>query len=196
MTMTPAKPSSLVKSLAKILLPIGVALGLGITTLYWVKQKVGSRNGDSLQTVQLEEGRVAPDFDLPVFGGGMKKISAIDAKLTLVNFWASWCKSCIVEMPSIVELRKTYRDRGLEIVAINVDERPESILPRLNKQLGIDFPVYLDADGKLSELFNVSAIPLSFVLDKNRKVLFVHGGEFDWNSTDFRARVEKWLSSI
>ena len=100
----------------------------------------------------------------------------------------------MIEMPSIVKLRETYRAKGFEVVAINLDEKPTAALPQTMKKLGIDFTVYLDHDQKLADLFRVEAIPLTVILDKDRKVLMIENGEKDWDGAEFRAQLEKWLS--
>lgn len=180
------------KTIWKVLLPVVVVLTLVLGALYAVKLTV--RQQPSGQAVEMREGAVLPDFTLTVFGGGTKKFSELQAKVVLVNFWATWCEACMVELPSMIELRKAYHDKGFELVAINVDDKPESILPKTLKQFGIDFPIYLDPGSKLAELMDVSAIPLSVMLNKNRKVLLLHSGEYNWNSPDIRAKVEKWLA--
>ncbi|MCM2277616.1 MAG: redoxin family protein [Oligoflexia bacterium] len=179
--------------LIKILAPVAFILSLALGGLFAVKSQL-KRGAPESSAAHLSEGAQLPDFTVPVFGGGKMTVSELKAKVVLVNFWASWCEACIVEMPSIIELRKSYKDRGLEVLAINVDEKPEAVVPRMTKQLGIDFPVYVDQDGALSELFDVHAIPLTVLIDANRKVLLIHNGERDWNSEEIRSKVERWIS--
>ena len=62
------------------------------------------------------------------------------------------------------------------------------------KQTGIDFQVYTDPETRLSELFDVHAIPLTVILDKDRRILFMESGEMDWTSHQFKAQLERWLS--
>ena len=76
-------------------------------------------------------------------------------------------------------LYQNYKNRGLEIAAINVDEHPEAVIPRMIRQFAIDFPVYTDPGGKAADIFDVHAIPLTVVLDKHRHVLMLESGEKD-----------------
>jgi thiol-disulfide isomerase/thioredoxin len=185
------------KGILKVILPIGAIVALAFGGLLLVKSRMTPVQPQPVATTsagtELKDNRY-PDFELQEFEGKKKKFSELQAKVVLVNFWATWCEACIVEMPSIVALRKAYAGRGLEIVAINVDEKPEAILPGVLKKMAIDFPVYTDSEGKLADIFDVHAIPLTVILNKDRKALFTHNGEYDWNSPEFRAAMDKWLT--
>jgi thiol-disulfide isomerase/thioredoxin len=179
----------------KVVIPILLILGVAFAALSWIKSSLLPKGPQQTTTSSAPvKGGQYPDFEVSEFQGKSKKISEIPAKVVLINFWATWCEACMVEMPSIVALRKAYAPRGLEVLAINVDEKPEAVLPPVLKKLGIDFTVYTDAEGKLADLFDVHAIPLTVVLNKDRKELFVQNGEYDWNSADFRAKMDEWLA--
>jgi thiol-disulfide isomerase/thioredoxin len=193
----------------KSLIPVaGIVLfvtgGLFLVRSIWKdKDKAESTNPASALSQVAEapapsviEGTVLPDFSVKQFGSkhGPMPISKLGGKVTLVNFWATWCEACMVEMPSLVRLQQAYKDKGLEVVEIDLDEQPEAVLPKTLKRLGIGFPVYLDSGTELADLFDIQAIPLTIVLDKNRKVLLIENGERDWNGQDFRAELDRWLS--
>jgi thiol-disulfide isomerase/thioredoxin len=151
--------------------------------------------------VQGEEGDVAttkvgatlPDFSLQTLEGKKLKFSELGAKVVLLNFWATWCEACVVEMPSIVKLNQMYKDKGLKVVAVNLDDKPAAVVPKAVRQLKIDFPIYIDADGSLANLFDVHAIPLTIIMDKDRKVLHVEGGERDWTDDDIKTKMDQWI---
>lgn len=189
MTTPQEKPTNL---LWKVLLPIIAILALITGGLYWVKSQVQPGGGAPQSTAAKSSN--LPDFELREFGGKTKKVSELKAKVILINFWATWCEACMVEMPSIVALRKNYLSKGLDVVAINVDENPETVLPKTLPKLGIDFPVYVDPEGKIADLLDLRAIPLTVIIDSERKILFSQNGEYDWNSAEFRARVDGWLA--
>ncbi|MCM2324786.1 MAG: TlpA family protein disulfide reductase, partial [Oligoflexia bacterium] len=168
--------------LLKVFLPVVLVLALTVGGLYAVKTHL--RQSEPRHTGGASVGATLPDFALEDLNGQKRNVSRLGSKVLLINFWASWCDACIVEMPSIVELRRAYRDRGFDVVAVNVDENAETVVPVLAKRLGIDFPVYVDRDGSLSELFDVHAIPLTVLIDRDRKVLLIHNGDRDWNAED------------
>jgi thiol-disulfide isomerase/thioredoxin len=145
--------------------------------------------------VDLAMGSQVPDFVVRQFGSNdWQKLSTITGKVTMINFWASWCEACIQEMPSILKLREGYQTKGLKLVAISLDEQPDKDVPRMLKKLKIDFPVYTDPEGKIAELFDVHAIPLTVILDSNRKILMIENAELDWDSESMHTKLEKWLS--
>ena len=121
-----------------------------------------------------------------------QKIASAE-KPIVVDFWATWCEACMVEMPSILKLRQEFKPKGFDLVAVNVDENPNAVLPKTLKKLGIDFPVFIDEENKLGDLFQIQAIPLTVIIDKDRKVLYIEGGEKDWYSKEVRELMQGWL---
>jgi thiol-disulfide isomerase/thioredoxin len=184
------------RPLWKILLPVVAIVAMATGALLIVRSQVGAPHPGHVEVV---EGTVLPDFEMTAFdpasqGGGAKvTLSGTGARVLMLNFWATWCEACMVEMPSIQQLRDSYKDRGFEVAAINVDEKPEAEVPRAQKLLGLTIPVYLDPEQKLADLLDIHAIPLTVVIDSGRKILFVERGERDWNSPEIREMMERWL---
>lgn len=100
----------------------------------------------------------------------------------------------MVEMPSIVKLYQVYKGRGFDVVAVDLDSNPETVLPHTMKKYGMSFQVYTDEDSKLSDMFQVQAIPLSIVIDHTRKVLMIENEGLDWDGSEFKTMLEKWLA--
>jgi len=84
-------------------------------------------------------------------------------KITIVNFWASWCKPCLEEIPSLNRLQATMKNKPFEIISINYGEKPETI-KKFMKQVRIDFPVLIDESGEQAVKWNVYAFPSTFVI--------------------------------
>lgn len=147
-------------------------------------------------------GETLPDFKLRTFkdGRAAAQMTATEllakqkTKVLLVNFWATWCEACVVEMPSLVKLRQKFKDRGFEIAVVSVDQNPEAVVPKALRSFGIDFETFIDPEGELAEVFDVHAIPLTVVMDAKRKILWVENGERDWNSPEIHSKMEQWLS--
>jgi thiol-disulfide isomerase/thioredoxin len=187
----------------KVLLPVVGIVAVATVALVLLRAGSGrptgsppaSTAGGDLPKVAVAEGAVLPDLTLvPFKEGADRRLSSLGAKVIVLNFWATWCTPCMTEMPTLVKLRQTYASRGLEVIPLNVDENAQKVIPRAAERLGIDFPIYVDRDQKLSEYFDISGIPVTIVLDGNRRILHVERGEFDWFSDDFRKKVEGWLS--
>ena len=198
----PSEPPSPRNLAWKAILPIALIVIFAAAGLYAMKGKLGSpassstsaSSGASSGPIEIRVGSQLPDFTLKKFGAGEIKASELGSRVTLINFWATWCEPCVIELPSLVKLREKFKPKGFDVVAINVDENPEQVLPRAIQKYGLNFQVYLDPGQKLSELFDVQNIPLTIVMDQNRKVLFVEPGGRDWVDRDTQAMVERWLS--
>lgn len=202
MTTPPTTPR---KSLIQALAPVFVIILVVVGALYVIKaqmpQKAAStgapEQGQDSGTPQggAQVGATLPDFELNgIAGGKSAKLSEFHGGVTLVNFWATWCEACMDEMPSIVQLRNAYKDKGFEVVGVNLDENGEAVVPKAIKQLKIQFPVFQDPNNKIAEYFDVHAIPLSVVLNKDRKILYIENGERNWNDQESRTQLEKWLA--
>ncbi|KLU65915.1 sporulation thiol-disulfide oxidoreductase A precursor [Desulfosporosinus acididurans] len=128
-----------------------------------------STNTDQGQpvTVGLENGNLAPDFELQSVNGETVKLSSLRGKKVIVNFWASWCPPCRLEMPEMENYYTKNRNTGVEILAVNLTtaEKSQAEVTSFMKADGITFPVLLDKNGDAARLYNISSIPASFILD-------------------------------
>jgi thiol-disulfide isomerase/thioredoxin len=180
------------KAFMKIFTPIGIIILVVLGALYTIKIEL-TRNDRSEDRAHIQVGKILPDFSLTPLQGAAARLSQIKSKIVMVNFWATWCDACMVEMPSIVKLRDKYQNRGFEVLGINLDENPDTVAPRAVQEFKIDFPIFKDPEGKVADLFDVHAIPLTVILDEQRKILLVKDGEQDWNSPAFQSQLERWL---
>jgi thiol-disulfide isomerase/thioredoxin len=178
-------------SVLKVILPVVGVLAAAVLALSLLK-KQGDR---SHAPGTIAQGQTIEDVELTVFGNGRKRLSEFKGKVFLVNFWASWCSACLVEMPSIVRLWREFKDQGLEVLAVDVDENPDRVVPGIAKRLSMEFPILIDPDNQLADLFDVHAIPTTVILNRDRKVLLIDSGERDWSSPEVREQMKRWLSS-
>src|SRR5262245_43374156 len=108
--MTTAAPSTR-KTIWKVLFPMAAILVLVIAGLSLVKSQVSPQSA-----AQPVVGSVVPEFTLTKFPEGSVSASSLQKKVIVINFWATWCEACMVEMPSLIKLRQTYKDKGLELI--------------------------------------------------------------------------------
>jgi cytochrome c biogenesis protein CcmG, thiol:disulfide interchange protein DsbE len=120
-------------------------------------------------------GDPAPDFEQTTLAGGKLRLSSLHGKVVLVDFWASWCEPCKKELPLLSQLAKRLRPKGVEIVAINVDTKRDSV-DQFLKQHGIDLPVLLDPKGAIAQFYEPPKMPSSFVVDKTGRIRAVNAG--------------------
>lgn len=143
---------------------------------------------------ELKEGQRGPAFRLERFGGGSVSLDTWKDRLVVLNFWATWCTPCTLEMPTLEALWRDYRGRGLVVVGISVDRgAPRPLLEPYLKNLGITFPVLLDPDTATARAWRVTGLPATFVLRPGGEVVGVAVGAREWNSAEMRALLETML---
>ncbi len=178
----------------RVFLPIVIILALIVGALMAIKASVKKEARLNTQQIELVENAEVPNFELTQLDGKKVKLGDFSQKVVMVNFWATWCEACMVEMPSIVALREQFASKGFEILAVNVDENPTQVVPAVMNKFGMKFPVFTDKGNALAELFDVHAIPLTVIINKDHKILFIESGERDWNGEDVHQMLTKWLS--
>ena len=120
------------------------------------------------------EGQQAPGFQAPTISGGNFRLADALGKPTLLVFWASWCGPCKKEAPEVVRIAASY-GKAVNIVGINAGETLGTTR-RAAAQMGMKWPVVLDADGAISAKYKVSGIPLVLVLDADGLVRHRNNG--------------------
>jgi len=122
-----------------------------------------------------ERERAAPDFLLEKLDGGTVRLSDLQGKAVLVNFWATWCQPCRSEVPHLVAAYERYRQEGLEIVAVNLQEDEDTIADFV-EEFGVEFPVVVDRSGDVADEYRVPGIPTSYFVDRSGVVRSIYTG--------------------
>ena len=120
-------------------------------------------------------GQTAPDFVLKSATGENLRLSEYRGDVVMINFWATWCGPCRQEMPLLDELYGRYQRVGFNLLGINIDDDSRRAMAMVN-ELGIKFPVLFDEDKKVSKLYEVEAMPLTLLLDREGTVRHIHHG--------------------
>ena len=144
----------------------------------------------------LEEGDKIPDFNLASIYEGQPNItlSNLKGKTLYVDFWASWCAPCITSLPQYNELYKKYKQDGLEIIAINVDNPIEEGLDFL-LDTPLDFLIPQDPEGDAAELFGVIGMPSSYLISPEGNVELVHMGFRNGDIDFIEEEIQKALAA-
>jgi thiol-disulfide isomerase/thioredoxin len=116
-------------------------------------------------------GGVAPDFELQKLDGASLKLSDLHGKAVLLNFWATWCGPCKVEMPWFVELQKEYGPQGFQIVGVAMDDASTDDIAKFAKDMGVNYPILLGKEAVGLSYGGVNVLPTTFFLDRNGKVI-------------------------
>lgn len=136
----------------------------------------------------------APDFVVENLRGGDAALADYKGKLLLLNFWATWCIPCREEMPGMETLWQNYKDQGLVVVAVSVDEGSRARIEKFSEIFKLSFPILLDPESKVSDLYKVSNMPTSFLIDRNGRIVTRIVGTEDWSSSEAVQLVETLLA--
>lgn len=172
-----------------------ILMGLGVATWWRTKTTAPSHKGEPTETISLENGEILPDLEF--YTEDQKPVRLSEAlatrKLILLNFWASWCQACLIEMPALGKARAMLAPLGFEIFAVNVDENPKIGIEKTRKRIEIPFPIWIDKDGEISEKMDIHAIPVSIIINQKREILWTVYGEREWDSDDTIEKLKAYL---
>ncbi len=121
------------------------------------------------------EGQQAPDFALKSSSGQNLRLSEYRGDVVMINFWATWCGPCRQEMPLLDELYTRYQRVGFNLLGVNIDDDSRRAM-QMVEELGVSFPVLFDASKEVSKLYEVQAMPVTVLVDREGNVRHVHHG--------------------
>jgi thiol-disulfide isomerase/thioredoxin len=138
----------------------------------------GSKSGSSVIASIMKpqddgpaNGTLAPDFTLKTLDGKDVSLSSMKGKAVMVNFWATWCEPCKIEMPWMVELQDKYRKDGFEIIGVAMDDSDNKEIAAFAKKMNVNYTI-LKGSEKVADLYGgLDGLPTNFFLDRNGKVI-------------------------
>lgn len=133
----------------------------------------------------------ARDFELPDTAGRAHRLQDYRGKYVLVNFWAEWCDPCVKELPSMQGAYAARQEQNFEILAVHVG-RGNAESSALLERLGIGFPVLIDSELALRN-WNVQALPSSYLVDPEGRLVYHGRGAIDWEGDEIRALLDRLL---
>ncbi len=146
---------------------------------------------------ELKEGQRGPAFRLPVFTGGEATLETWKDKLVVLNFWATWCTPCTTEMPTLENLWRDYRERGLVVVGVSVDRgAPRTLIEPYLRTMRLTFPVLLDPQMETANAWRVPGVPATFIIRPGGEVVGMAIGLREWDSQEMRALLEPMLPPV
>jgi peroxiredoxin len=135
--------------------------------------------------VGLAKSMIAPDFTLDDIEGNSHTLSGYRGKVVLVDFWATWCPPCVVEIPHFVKLYNKYKEKGFVILGVSLDT-DEKRLRDFIEEKEMEYPVLVNA-GKVSVIYAVEAIPTAYMIDKEGRI----AGKFVGYRPGYEKEIEK-----
>ena len=125
-------------------------------------------------------GTQAIDFELPDLDGKERSLGEFKGKVVFLNFWATWCKPCEDEMPSMQQLHAALQGKPFEIVAVSIDKDGPEAVREFVKKYGVTFTVLHDRKGRIKELYKTTGVPETFIIDQNGVIAEKVWGPRDW----------------
>jgi peroxiredoxin len=123
----------------------------------------------------------APEFSLHTLDGRTISLAGMRGQVVLVNFWASWCRECRLEMPTLEALHQRFAARGLTVLGVNTREGPPVVRTYL-RELGLTFPLLLDPDGAVTRRYGVIGLPATFLIGRDGRAVALAVGARAWAS--------------
>jgi peroxiredoxin len=171
----------------------GLLLGLGFGLLIFkgfpsrasASTAIGDASGTQTPGVVPASwlGSPAPGFELADLEGTQHRLSQYRGDVVLLNFWATWCEPCRVEMPAIDKRYRQLRDKGFVVLGVDFDE-PAAEVRAFRDQVNVSFPLLLDPGGKVQSLYRILGYPTSFFVDREGIVRIMHIGIMDDSQMD------------
>lgn len=152
-----------------------VVLVVVVALMIFFGVKLSHRSSGNAAEATAKVGAVAPDFTLQTLDGQSVKLSDYRGKAVLLNFWATWCEPCKIEMPWFIDFQKQYAASGLQIVGVAMDDADVKDIAKFAQDMHMDYPILTGKDAdreKIADTYGgVQFLPESFYLDKDGKIL-------------------------
>lgn len=130
-----------------------------------------ARRSSTVSAVGNMKGQPAPEFALQSLDGKTVRLSDFRGKAVLLNFWATWCEPCKIEMPWFVELQKQYGPEGLQIVGVAMDDASTEDISKFAQKMGVNYPILIGKEAVGDSYGGVQFLPATFYIDRDGKVV-------------------------
>lgn len=143
----------------------------------------------------LFAGQKISDFKLKDINNRLQSYSKVNGeKLTIIDFWATWCKPCIQAIPKLNKIYKDYKDRGVEVIGINTDSpRNAAKVKPFAKTYKIEYTILRDPNSEIASELNVSAFPTLYIINSQNEIVFSHIGFRPGDENTIIAELERLL---
>jgi peroxiredoxin len=148
----------------------------------------------------VDTGTPAPPYQAVTLHGDTVALSDYAGKVVVLNVWATWCKPCIREMPALQRLHERLAERGLAVVAVNVDAEIPGLgggapnIADFVRDLGLTFDILRDASGTMERTFQVPALPVTYVITRDGRIHEKVLGAREWDDPRYASQIEKLLA--
>jgi peroxiredoxin len=140
-------------------------------------------------------GEPAPNFQLRDLDGHLVTLSDLRGKVVLLNFWATWCGPCRVEMPAMEQLYRRFLRKDFEILAVSTDAQGVAVTRPFQQENHLTFPILHDADYLVGLTYGARTLPMTFMVDRQGIVRHQIFGARDWGASEARQLVQMLMKS-
>lgn len=168
---------------AKRIIAYLVGLPLALLLLVILYEGAKARLGEkvALEAAPLRVGAPAPDFNYPDLNGNAVTLSGLRGKVVFINIWATWCPTCVWEMPSMEQVHRKFKDQDFVMLAVDIDLLGKEVVLPFMKKYRLTFPVLLDPRGAVKRLYRTTGVPETFIIDKRGIIRYIEIGPRDWS---------------
>jgi peroxiredoxin len=142
---------------------------------YWVDAHA-QESGTASAVKPGKERKDAPDFSLKDADGKVVHLSDYKGKVVLLDFWATWCGPCKIEIPWFMDMQRKNKDKGFEVLGVAMDDEGWEVVKPFLADLGVNYRVVIGNDKTADTYGGVDALPTTFLIDRNGKIAAVHVG--------------------
>lgn len=139
------------------------------------------------------KGGEAVDFALLDLNGRRVSLSDFRGKVVFLNFWATWCGPCQIEIPSLARLRDHYRGRNFQLLTISIDQEGRRAVEAFFRQHNVSLPTLIDAEARVASQFGVQGVPSSFLIDGRGVVERTFLGPQEWMAPEILRIIDRLL---
>lgn len=145
-----------------------VAVVISIMLVFGIQK---SRHTTPLGGPNKMQGQPAPDFSLASLDGKTVKLSDFRGKAVLLNFWATWCEPCKIEMPWFVELQRQYGPQGLQVLGVAMDDTSPKDISEFAQKMGVNYPIAMGKEAVGEQYGGIPYLPSTFYISRDGKVV-------------------------
>lgn len=147
-----------------------VVVAFVVALMLYVGYHRARRSGPSFSS-RVNRSSPAPDFSLEALDGKTTHLSDFRGKAVLLNFWATWCGPCKIEMPWFVDFQKQYGSQGLQIVGVAMDDASKEDIGKFAKDMGVNYPILIGKESVGDQYGGVPALPETFLIARDGKIV-------------------------
>jgi len=173
-------PSSLTNGKNKETKTVFERLAIGILTV------VGLVASACIPARPVKGPKTAHDFALNDSEGVRIKLSDYKGRVVLLNFWATWCKGCVLEIPWFIEFQERYKEKGLTIIGVSIDDSWKPVKAFVEEKK-VNYPIVLDTEG-LRKIYELNSMPMTLLIDRSGEIAVSYIGVVDKDACESKLR--------